>query len=86
MTEPHPDDPGPAEPGTPAAPRRLVVTRGSHVKAKKLVWWELGLILQYAINLLAAREGKGKSTVASSWAARETRNGGTVLWIGTEES
>ena len=66
--------------------RHLAVTRGSQVKAKKLVWWELGLVLQYAINLLAAREGKGKSTVASSWAARETRNGGTVLWIGTEES
>lgn len=66
--------------------RSLIVTRGSQVKAKRLVWWELGLILQYAINLLAAREGKGKSTVASSWAARETRAGGTVLWIGTEES
>lgn len=80
----HPDDPGPAEPGQ--STRRLLVTRGSQVKAKRLIWWELGLILQYAINLLAAREGKGKSTVASSWAARETRNGGTVLWIGTEES
>ncbi len=66
--------------------RRLKVTAGSQVKAKKLVWWEAGLILQYAINLLAAREGKGKSTVASSWAGRETRNGGTVMWIGTEES
>jgi hypothetical protein len=85
VTEPHPDDPGPAEPGT-SGRRRLVVTRGSNVKAKRLVWWEVGLILQYAINLLAAREGKGKSTVASSWAARETRNGGTVMWIGTEES
>ncbi|WP_198344113.1 AAA family ATPase [Mycobacterium dioxanotrophicus] len=84
MTEPHPDDPGPVDPDMPT--RRLIVTRGSRIKAKKLVWWELGLILQYAINLLAAREGKGKSTVASSWAARETRNGGTVLWIGTEES
>ncbi|MDT5152782.1 MAG: hypothetical protein QOI01_4515, partial [Mycobacterium sp.] len=59
--------------------RHLTVTRGSQVKAKKLVWWEPGLVLQYAINLLAAREGKGKSTVASSWAARETLNGGTVL-------
>ncbi|WP_052765168.1 AAA family ATPase [Mycolicibacterium obuense] len=66
--------------------RRIVVTRGSSVKAKKLVWWEAGLILQYAINLLAAREGKGKSTIASSWVARETRDGGTVIWIGTEES
>lgn len=84
MTEPHPDDPGPSEPGSSA--RRLIVTPGSQVKAKRLIWWEIGLILQYAINLLAAREGKGKSTVASSWAARETRNGGTVLWIGTEES
>ncbi|MEX7470586.1 AAA family ATPase [Mycobacterium adipatum] len=66
--------------------RSLIVTRGSNIKAKKLVWWEAGLILQSAINLLAAREGKGKSTVASSWAARETRNDGTVMWIGTEES
>lgn len=70
----------------PPPERQLLVTRGSDVKAKRLIWWELGLILQYAINLLAAREGKGKSTVASSWAARETRTGGTVLWIGTEES
>lgn len=66
--------------------RRLVVTRGSQVKPKRLEWWEAGLVLRSAINLLAAREGKGKSTVASSWAARETKNGGTVLWIGTEES
>lgn len=66
--------------------RRLVVTPGSQIKAKRLEWWEPGLILNYAINLLAAREGKGKSTVGSSWAARETNNGGTVLWIGTEES
>lgn len=84
---PHPDDPGPAEPGSaPRLPRRLVVTRGSAVKAKKLIWWEPGLILRSAVNLLAAREGKGKSTVASGWAAQETRMGGTVLWIGTEES
>jgi hypothetical protein len=80
----HPDDPGPPDPDVPG--RRLVVTPGSHVRAKRLVWWEPGLVLRYAINLLAAREGKGKSSVASSWAARETRYGGTVLWIGTEES
>jgi hypothetical protein len=78
------DNPLPPEPGQ--STRRLVVTRGSEVKAKRLVWWEPGLILHSAINLLAAREGKGKSTIASSWAARETRSGGTVLWIGTEES
>lgn len=83
MTAAHPDDPGPVEPGR--STRRLVVTPGSHVKAKRLVWWEPGLILENAINLLAAREGKGKSTVASSWAARGSRTG-TVMWIGTEES
>lgn len=44
------------------------------------------MVVRDAINLLAAREGEGKSTVAASWAARETRSGGTVLWIGTEES
>lgn len=70
----------------PAPDRRLVITRGSQVKPKPLEWWEPGLVLKYAINLLAAREGKGKSTVGSSWAARETRDGGMVLWIGTEES
>ena len=74
----------PAEPGQ--STRRLIVTPGSDVKTKRLIWWDDGLILKDAINLLAAREGKGKSTVASSWAARETRNGGTVWWIGTEES
>lgn len=77
MTEPEPD---------PAPFRCLEVTRGSHVKAKRLIWWEPGLVLQSALNLLAAREGKGKSTVGASWAARETNDGGTVLWIGTEES
>lgn len=90
MTEPRPDA-APAVTrevvmGGQLVTRSLTVTRGSDVKAKRLIWWEVGLILQYAINLLAAREGKGKSTVASSWAARETRNGGVVLWIGTEES
>ncbi|WP_204081173.1 AAA family ATPase [Mycobacterium riyadhense] len=83
-TDLHPDDPGPTEPGQSS--RRLVVTRGSEVKPQKMVWWEPGLVLRAAVNLLAAREGKGKSTVASSWASRETRMGGTVLWIGSEES
>lgn len=76
----------PSSPDSESPHRRIVVTRGSQVTAKRLVWWEPGLVLHGAINLLAAREGKGKSTVASSWAARETRNGGTVMWIGTEES
>lgn len=70
----------------PPKSRKLVVTRGSEVKAKRMVWWEPGLVLRSSINLLAAREGKGKSTVASSWAARETDMGGTVMWVGSEES
>ena len=65
--------------------RRLVVTRGSQVTLLPLEWWEPGLVLHAAINLLAGREGKGKSTIAASWAARETQAGGTVLWIGSEE-
>ena len=74
---------GPIEPGQ--STRRLIVTRGSDVKLKPLVWWEPGLILCAAINLVSGREGKGKSTITASWVARETRAGGTVLWIGSEE-
>lgn len=85
--DPYADVPPPDEPpDSDVAGRRLIVTPGSQVHAKRLEWWEPGLILKFAINLLAAREGKGKSTVASGWAAQETRQGGTILWIGTEES
>jgi Bifunctional DNA primase/polymerase, N-terminal/AAA domain len=66
--------------------RSIAVTLGSSVVARKIEFWEQDLIVADAINLLAGREGNGKSTVAASWAARETRSGGTVLWIGTEES
>lgn len=76
--------PGPVVADVPG--RRLVITRGSQVTPHRIEWWEQDLIVKAAINLLAAREGEGKSTVAASWVARETRAGGTVLWIGTEES
>lgn len=66
--------------------RRITVTRGSAIEPERLEWWEPGLVLRASINLLAAREDKGKSTVAASWAARETRQDGNVIWIGTEES
>jgi len=66
--------------------RQIRVTRGSQIVPERLEWWEPGLVLKASVNLLAAREGKGKSTVTSSWAARESHNGGNVLWIGTEES
>ena len=65
--------------------RRILVTRGSDVTLKPLVWWEPGLILCNAINLVGGREGRGKTTVAAGWAARETRSGGTVMWVGSEE-
>ncbi len=66
--------------------RFIKVTRGSDIAMRAIRWWEPGIVLADSINLLAGREGKGKSTVAASWAARETHGGGTVLWIGTEES
>ena len=66
--------------------RRLIVTRGSDVKLKPMVWWEPGLILRAAITLIGGREGQGKSTIVAGWAARETLTGGTVLWLGSEES
>jgi hypothetical protein len=66
--------------------RNIIVTRGSAVTPRRIEWWEPDIIVKDAINLLAAREGEGKSTVAASWSARETHSGGTVMWIGTEES
>lgn len=66
--------------------RRIVITRGSQVKLKPLVWWEPGLILCHAINVVGGREGRGKSTIVANWVARETRQGGDVVWLGSEES
>ncbi|KUI27748.1 hypothetical protein AU194_21880 [Mycobacterium sp. GA-2829] len=66
--------------------RKLIVTRGSDVKLKPMVWWEPGLILRAAITLVGGREGQGKSTIVAGWAARETLTGGSVLWLGSEES
>lgn len=66
--------------------RRVVVTRGSAITPRRIEWWEQDLIVKAEINLLAARESAGKSTLTAAWAARETHAGGTVLWIGTEES
>jgi hypothetical protein len=65
--------------------RRILVTRGSEVQLKPLVWWLAGMILRAAITLLGGREGQGKSTIAAAWAAQESHNGGTVLWVGSEE-
>lgn len=77
--------PSSTEGGDDIPGRRLVVTKGSEVKLRPLVWWEPGLILRAAINLVGGREGKGKSTIVANWVAQETRNGGTVIWLGSEE-
>ncbi|MCX2929270.1 AAA family ATPase [Mycobacterium sp. CVI_P3] len=66
--------------------RKVVVTRGSAITPRRIEWWETDIIVKGEINLLAARENSGKSTLAAAWAARETQAGGTVLWVGTEES
>ncbi|ABM13324.1 AAA family ATPase [Mycolicibacterium vanbaalenii] len=66
--------------------RQMIVTLGSAVTPRRIEWWEQDVVVKHAVNLLAAREGEGKSTVAASWTARETRSGGTVMWIGTEET
>lgn len=86
--EPPPSECDPDGAGDPGRipGRRIVVTRGSAVAPRRILWWEQDIVVKAAINLLAAREGEGKSTVAASWSARETHSGGTVMWIGTEES
>jgi hypothetical protein len=78
---------GDAEPFRPPSThtRQLVVTRASEVEMRPIEWWEPGLVVKDSLNLLAGRENTGKTTIITSWTARETRDGGTVLWIGTEE-
>lgn len=71
---------------TPIPGRKIVVTRGSDIKARRIEWWLQDMIVKAEINLLVARESAGKSTLAAEWSAQETHNGGTVMWVGTEES
>ncbi|WP_238981155.1 AAA family ATPase [Williamsia herbipolensis] len=66
--------------------RHLRVIRGSDVTMQKLEWWEPDLIPMSSLTLLAGREGKGKSTIACDWAARETRAGNSVLYLHSEDS
>ena len=72
----------------PAQPGDLVFTwiRGTDVKAERIDWWEPNLIPRGYLTVLAGRGDVGKSTAAASWAAQETRNGGTVVWLHSEES
>ncbi|MGJ0119953.1 AAA family ATPase [Williamsia sp. MIQD14] len=66
--------------------RQLRVIRGSDVTMQRLEWWEPDLIPQSSLTLLAGREGKGKSTIACDWAARETQAGNAVLYLHSEDS
>lgn len=64
---------------------RFIATRASEVTTHRVDWWEPKLIPRDMLTLVAGREGVGKSTVVTNWAARETRAGGTVLWIASPE-
>lgn len=66
--------------------RRLKVTVGSDVELEQIQWWEPGWIPRPGLTLLAGREGLGKSTIAAAWAAEETRRGGVVGYLHSEDS
>lgn len=75
-----------ATPTTARSGRALKVTRASDVTMRKIDWWLPGLIPKASLTLLAGREGLGKSTIAVDWCAQETRAGGTVIYLHTEDS
>ena len=66
--------------------RELVVTWGNEVKLRRVDWWKQDWIPRNALTLLAGREGLGKSTIAASWCAEETRRGNSVLYLHSEDS
>ena len=68
------------------ARRRLTVTRGTEVRTRKVEWLIPDWIPRSALTLLAGREGLGKSTIAASWAAEQTRQGNAILYVHTEDS
>lgn len=68
------------------ARRRLKVTRGTEVTTRKVEWLIPDWIPRSALTLLAGREGLGKSTIAASWAAAQTQQGHSILYVHTEDS
>ncbi|WP_049773290.1 AAA family ATPase [Segniliparus rotundus] len=71
----------------PARPLRVVTA--AEIRAEKLRWLFEGWILAGAVNVIAGREGIGKSTVALDFAARVT-NGvcgepRSVIFLGVED-
>ena len=68
------------------AGRRLKVTLGTEVRTRRVEWLIPDWIPQSTLTLLAGREGLGKSTIAVSWAAEQTRQGHAILYVHTEDS
>lgn len=58
---------------------------GSSIQPLRVDWWEYHLIPRGCITVLAGRGNSGKSTSAAAWAAEETRRGGKVVWLHSEE-
>ncbi|WP_280502436.1 AAA family ATPase [Nocardia farcinica] len=77
--EPPPDEP---DRETSGSGRRLVVTRGSDVRTKRVRWVDPDWMPAGSLVLLAGREGLGKSTIAAEKAARVTRGQLEGEWFG----
>lgn len=65
--------------------RRIEVISASEIEPRVIEWWEDAWVPKAALTLLAGREGLGKSTITCDWAARETRDGGVVLYLDSED-
>ncbi|WP_454175060.1 AAA family ATPase [Gordonia sputi] len=76
----------PPRPSVATTGRRIVTARASEIEAKVVEWWEDCWIPRAALSLIAGREGLGKSTVTVDFAARETQQGGVVLYLDSEDS
>lgn len=84
-------DPDPADasadprPTAKSSGRVFTWVNGSEVVPLNVEWWETHLIPKGVLTVLAGRGNSGKSTSAAAWAAEETRHGGIVVWLHSEE-
>lgn len=69
----------------PVDARVFTWTSGSDVKPVQVNWWEKYLIPRGCLTLPVGRGNSGKSTTCAAWAAEETRRGGIVAWLHSEE-
>lgn len=72
----------PPEEYEPRSGRRLVVTRGSEVRTRRVRWVDPDWMPAGSLVLLAGREGLGKSTIAAEKSARVTRGELEGEWYG----